>query len=154
RGRPVIKNCPSRDELHAFHVGMLPDDRIDVISEHLEACPQCDAAVRQLDGSVDNALAALRRARTGGPGAPARRAAGKEGEASGPGALDVTEDWPVLCGYEILGPLGRGGMGVVYKARQLRLNRAVALKRLRTGQDRELARARAEAEMLARLQHP
>src|SRR5262245_55713084 len=45
-------------------------------------------------------------------------------------------------------------MGVVYKARQVRLNRLVALKKLRSGDARELARSRIEAEALARLQHP
>jgi tetratricopeptide (TPR) repeat protein/tRNA A-37 threonylcarbamoyl transferase component Bud32 len=62
-----------------------------------------------------------------------------------------------IPGYEVQAMLGRGGMGVVYKARHLRLNRIVALKMLLTGAyagPRERARFQREAEAVASLHHP
>src|SRR4051812_27052361 len=62
-----------------------------------------------------------------------------------------------VAGYLIEAELGRGGMGVVYRARQVALNRTVALKMILAGAHAApaaVARFRTEAEAIARLQHP
>jgi hypothetical protein len=62
----------------------------------------------------------------------------------------------LIPGYEVQAVLGRGAMGVVYRARQLSLNRLVALKMVLSGSHagpQDLARFRTEAEAVAALQH-
>jgi tetratricopeptide (TPR) repeat protein len=72
-------------------------------------------------------------------------------------AVPHTTDLPQVPGYRVEGLLGRGGMGVVYRAWHLRLNRSVALKMLLAGpcaRPEELQRFLREAEAVAGLRHP
>ena len=71
--------------------------------------------------------------------------------------LRTSPDLPRIPGYEVQELLGHGGMGIVYKAWHLRLNRAVALKMLLAGayaRPEELERFHREAEAVAALVHP
>lgn len=69
---------------------------------------------------------------------------------------DHAKAMPDIPGFEILGELGRGGMGVVYRARDIKLKRIVALKMILMGEHADpesVKRFRTEAEIIARLHH-
>lgn len=79
-------------------------------------------------------------------------AVGAQAGSPAPGA-----EFPEVNGYEIVRLVGRGGMGIVYEARDLQLQRTVALKMILLGaqaSDRDRERFRQEAEAVARLHHP
>ena len=116
--------------------GTLPDDELVLAEAHLWQCPDCrDALGRRTEPAPDMPPLAAPR-----PEATASRNA-----------------LPEVPGYEILGELGRGGMAVVYQARQLQPNRIVALKMIRAIEHAgpaERIRFQIETEAVARLQHP
>jgi serine/threonine protein kinase len=68
-----------------------------------------------------------------------------------------SREYPDVPGYEILGILGHGGMGLVYRARQLKAHRLVALKMIRAVEHAspvDRLRFQIETEAVAHLQHP
>lgn len=72
-------------------------------------------------------------------------------------SVSVSAGLPKLEGYELLKELGRGGMGVVYRARHVKLDRPVAIKMILAGQfasPEAIQRFALEAETAARLDHP
>jgi WD40 repeat protein len=172
-----MRRCPSHDQLTRLLHEQLPGGEERSVSLHVAGCASCQAALERLteaDG-LDAAVSAVARHDTL-PVKPA--AADMPAEflswlklpptvtslAAGQGVLSVGGKVPEVPGYEIVGELGRGGMGVVYKARQLALKRLVALKMVlppvshgpdsRGAAPRNVARFRAEAEAVARLHHP
>jgi serine/threonine protein kinase/tetratricopeptide (TPR) repeat protein len=172
-----MNTCPDRERLRWLLTDALPNDLEPGLTAHVEGCAACQRVLDQLtdfqteplppDGSAvcpeagtwsgpasveetkpplgDGPLGRLR------PLLSARPAPVAE-----PAAVP-TADWPTVPGYEIVRALGRGGMAVVYAARDLRLNRPVALKMIRAEEPvtpEQLIRFRAEAETVARLRHP
>ncbi len=89
------------------------------------------------------------------------RTVSQGGSAEGPSPAgprsDTARAWPTIPGYELVNKLGEGGMGVVFLARQIGLNRLVAVKMIRGGSQarpEHFSRFRIEAEAVAQLRHP
>jgi WD40 repeat protein/tetratricopeptide (TPR) repeat protein len=125
---------PSPDELAAFARGEGGPAAQADIARHVAGCAACCQVLR---GVPDDTLV-LRLRQAAPPAAPG-------------------EGLPELPGYQIIDELGRGGMGVVYRAWQERLKRLVAVKMVLAGEyagEKAVARLRVEAEAVARLQHP
>jgi WD40 repeat protein/tetratricopeptide (TPR) repeat protein len=149
-------SCPDHNQILQCALGLASEDSAEQVFQHAEACAACGAELDSLLGARDNLLA--------GVGASRAQESQATLDHGFPEALPQssvgfarTVELPAVPGFEVLAERGRGGMGVVYQARQTRLKRLVALKMVLAGElasASEVLRFRLEAEMAARVQHP
>jgi len=149
---PLVQTeCLSDEVLKRYLAGYLPEDSATQVEEHLSQCTVCDRLMREIDsnGSSDDLLRQLQ-----------TNSLLPKSKESGP--VKTQPPWlPWMISreigpYELIEPLGHGGMGLVYLARHRKLDRLVAMKLLPAHHQTADARVRFEREILAagRLQHP
>ena len=141
--------CLTEQTIAEYVEGRLRALKVDQVESHIDGCADCRlamaAAARGLVPSKTLPAPALREDELGAtlPGPP-------------PPAPALTEVFPVAHWerYQLLALLGRGGMGAVYKARDPRLNRYIAVKFLHDNQEQQSLRFMQEARAQARIDHP
>jgi serine/threonine protein kinase len=171
-------NCPDEGVLRSFSTGVLPEERVDQIVEHVSECVHCEAALERFDADTDPFLQSLQHSQQqvvavqsvtsipAGVSASLRRigVSSQRGSSSSvtidPGRryARLLADGPVMIDrFELLRELGTGSFGYVFQARDTGLDRDVALKLQRAGDmasDEDVARFLREARSVAQLSHP
>jgi WD40 repeat protein/serine/threonine protein kinase len=151
---------PDLADLAAFDCGSLSPDKQAAIERHVAGCPDCCA---RLDGLPDDPLVAMLRVPEArlSDYADTRSMHPDAGDTPSypvvPANLDVPRELADHPRYRILGLLGSGGMGTVFKAVHQRMERLVALKVVRkelTSRPEAVERFHIEAKAAARLAHP
>jgi serine/threonine protein kinase len=153
--------CPSDDDLLAFIPGLLADEDAAVVLAHLQSCPTCQSRVTTLKKRLSTEHGHASAAPQSGNQSPAGVARQRLGNSSDPTAATLAytpkRQLPKALGnYQLLRPIGRGGMGVVFKAYHPRLQRYYAIKLLQglhLGDDTAIVRLQREMAAAGRVEH-
>jgi serine/threonine-protein kinase len=147
-------DCPTADELYAFAVGRLPAEAREATATHIEECDACLATLHELQDQDEALLRELRKpvpadlfTKEDRPPRSSEVVQGSMGAARP----------PALPGYQMLGQLGQGGMGVVWRGLDRRLRRDVAVKVMKAelaGRPQLSRRFLEEAQVASQLVHP
>lgn len=149
--------CPDSEDLRQYALGLVPEERADDLECHLQDCPACEQTIDSMEGDtagllaglpaavpVDEdlsnplLLAALERAESLVPDA-----AGRSNSLAAEDRLPSERIGP----YRLVEQIGHGGMGVVYRAVHVRLEKPVAAKVLARNSERSDLAARFEQEI-------
>lgn len=141
------KSCPDENVVAQLMEGLLPEDQAKQVHRHIHECQSCSALLSWID-QLDE------------PSLPDRLDLSEspvDVERPHEATPDATPQ--VIDRFEVIRTLGRGGMGVVYLARDPRLKRMIAIKVMRAGLEafsdtEEVQHFLTEAQLLAALSHP
>jgi WD40 repeat protein len=159
----VLSAHPGQERLAAFRVGKVSPEELTEIEHHLADCPSCCQSLKALpdDSLIDRLREAVSAATLQPEATPAEsrdQAGGRTYDWALPApAVAVPPELADHPRYQILGLLGRGGMGAVYKAEHQVMERTVALKvinRSLTDRPAMVERFHREVKAAARLSHP
>ena len=161
---PSLKSHPDARVLSDYALGQLSLDELESVADHIDQCGQCQETLNSFDNTEDTLLRYLAGDAPIEPYADEPELAGALAAAAGPEATAGFTGSPAaemslgrLRDYELIEPLGRGGMGTVFRARHQRLDRMAAVKVLpieRTRQREAVARFHREMKAVGNLDHP
>jgi WD40 repeat protein/serine/threonine protein kinase len=167
-----VSGCPDAKVLEQLLQDALSPQQQVELRHHLQSCPHCQRVLDRLTpaparvrpaGPHGSETVSLRSGETPAEAAPSELSRPAQTVDLPPAQTDreeaqgTNQPLPQIPGYDIEREHGHGGMGVVYQARQLSLNRAVALKVMRQfdlATAEQLVRFRMEAELAAQVRHP
>ncbi|MBI1249080.1 protein kinase [bacterium] len=144
---PEQPSHPTPDQLNAYGLGQLPSDEATVIEKHISECEPCCETIADLAGN-DTFLGLLQNA---------ERTVDQQSGPTSQNSDGVPGPLAEHSRYEILGLVGKGGMGDVYKARHRKMQRTVALKVIKrelVRQSEAVDRFHREVRAAAQLSHP
>ena len=155
-----MSTCPTPADFKRYEDGLLDEAAAATLRSHLHSCPQCATRYGPFippDGPQTGRTPEPQDAHQGGSGSDVTLTFDSKSDPKSSPAARMAEHLPHIEGYRILGVLGHGGMGIVYRAVQTKLNRTVALKVLpaiiSTASPSTVTRFRREATAAARLHH-